>query len=851
MPIFLPAITDDNRKTVHFGHLLVLLLAAFAVLVWAGAFQPPDFMSEPVYLAVHAACEIFAIAVALLIFAVGYHTLDRQRVGGGIILACAFLGVGMLDLLHTVSYPGMGDFLTPNTMHKTVVLWLGARLLAAAALLAFVLTPLLWPHRKPRRRTALCLCLTYTFILGFIGVFRPEWIPATYHPETGLTTFKVALEWLFIVLHLLTLALLWRYRHRFSPSIRVFLAPALLLLAASGLFFTIYQTISDGPILLGHLYKVAGYLLLYRAIFIENIHRPYNLLEKVQQQQRESEQALSKSHARLLEAQRIAHLGSWEWDITDNTLNWSDEVYRIFGVAPQEFGASYDAFLNYVHPEDRQAVQQAVNEALAGKQPYSIEHRLVLADGNERWVHEQAEVERDEAGQPMRMMGTVLDVTERKQMEERELQTDKMSAMGLMAGGIAHDFNNILTPIMMHTQLALRNAGDNPQLTNSLEQVRLAAERAANLVKQILDFSRQGQHEPMLVKLSMIVKEAVKFLQSVVPANINLQYRINTDRDSLAADPTQLLQVLMNLSLNAIHAMGDQEGVLTISLDEADGPPPRTPKATEGVADISGKNRTFSLNTTENGTCTLIPATSEDAASHPGALRRADQEQHWLKLTVQDTGSGIKPEHLPKLFDPFFTTKEKGQGTGMGLPVVHGIVSRHGGRIMVASTPGRGTNFEIFLPGLGGEVDVTPDSPVIPQGKGEHILLVDDEPAVLEAAVAGLTGIGYRLTTADDGIEALEMLRQQQGQNFDLLLTDYSMPKLKGTELAAAAKVIREDLPIILCTGYSSRIDEAAAVAMGISALIMKPLRQEVLATEIRRVLDNRQLHRGNGFHEQ
>ncbi|MDZ7640920.1 MAG: ATP-binding protein [Desulfurivibrio sp.] len=398
-----------------------------------------------------------------------------------------------------------------------------------------------------------------------------------------------------------------------------------------------------------------------------------------------------------------------------------------------------------------------------------------------------------------------------------------MGALGLMAGGIAHDFNNILTPITMHTEMALREVEPESPLHGSLTQVKKAAERAAALVRQILDYSRQGKHEPMLVKLSMIVKEAVKFLQSATPANIKLNYEINTDRDNIAADPTQLLQVIMNLSLNAIHAMGDQEGLLLISLDETEESP-------------TTANRGY-----------LVPLPDD----HPQPRQQeAPQDTRWLKITVRDNGCGITADDLPRLFDPFFTTKQKGEGTGMGLPVVHGIVSRHGGRIRISSEPGKGSSFEIYLPALNGEQEDSqpPETQPLPQGQNEHILLVDDEEAVLEAAASGLSKLNYRVSVCQDPIEALELLRAQQATDFDLLITDYSMPRLKGTELAAAAKVIRAELPIMLCTGYASKIDESAAMAMGISALLMKPLGQENLATEIRRVLDQKTLHLGNGI---
>ena len=804
----------------------LLLLVLVAVLSWAGLLSIPHFMSKPSFLALHAAGELFAVVVAVLIFATGYHSINRHRTSGTLLLACAFLGVGVLDFLHTLSYPGMDSFFTPNTTHKAIVLWLGARLLAALGLLALVLPALNNPERPLNRRMVLFATLVVTVLCGYVGVFQPQWFPATYIQGKGLTSFKINLEWLIIFLNLVTLVVIIRHSSRVSLPLLRFLAPALVVLVASGLFFASYQHATDSINLLGHLYKVLGYLLIYRAIFVENIHQPYYQLQDAHRELARMNEERNRLHANLQEAQRIARLGSWEWEIDTGRLFWSDEVYRIFGVEPREFEASYDAFLEFVHRRDREAVTAAVDAALADpRNRYSVEHRVVRPDGAERWIHGRGEVLRSEDGVPVKMIGMVLDITERRQKEARELQADKMGALGMMAGGIAHDFNNILTPIMMHTQMVLREADKESPLAHSLTQVKRAAERAAALVRQILDFSRQGKHEPMLVKLSVIVKEAAKFLESVTPANIKLNYRINTGNDNLAADPTQILQVIMNLSLNAIHAMGDNEGLLEITLDETSVLP---------QADVQG------------GLISL----PEQEGEALGAQDKIGKAKRWLKLTVRDNGEGIAPENMPRLFDPFFTTKEKGEGTGMGLPVVHGVVNRHGGRIRVESEPGRGSCFEIYLPALNGDGDGSPEAEELPlpKGKNEHILLVDDEAAVLEAAAASLSGLGYRVTTCGNPLEALELLRAKKAADFDLLLSDYSMPKIKGTELAAAAKMIRPDLPILLCTGYTSKIDESVAMALGISALLMKPLRQEVLAGEIRRVLDHKQLHLGNGF---
>mgnify|MGYP001344902418 CR=1 FL=1 len=902
------------------GPAALILLSALALTAWSGLVTIPVIMAQPTFLVLHSAIEIFATVVALLIFSSGYHTLTKGQPLGSIFLACAFVGVGFLDFLHALSYPGMTDFITPNTTHKGIVLWLAARFLAAIALLFYSIpAPWLpgWMTRpRPPRHFILAACLAYSLLWAYLGVYMPDRLPATYEVDRGLTPLKLILEWLVIFIHLATLALLFGQGRYLPTALRRYLAPALVLLVGSELFFTMYRYASDSFNLLGHVYKVLAYLLIYRAIFLENIKQPYVELEEAQQQislldyaldnveeaaylidrhsrfhyvnlgacraldyerpellgmgvldvdrdmdaatwhshwqqvhrqgsllftshhrtrqgrtfpveisanyfehqgrqyilamvrdiseRARMEEALARSHANLLVAQRIAKLGSWEWDIASGRLSWSDEAYRIFGVTPQQFTPTYDAFLELLPDKDRQALQEAVEQALQEDQDYAIEHRVIRADGSQAWVYEKGEVVRDDAGAAMRMHGTIQDISERKAMEARELQADKMAAMGLLASGIAHDFNNILTPIMMHTQLALQDMEPDNPVANRLLQVSKAADRAAALVRQILDFSHQGKHEAQPANFTPIIKEAIKFFKTSMPANITIKQEINTEHDGLLADPTQLLQVIMNLGINAMHAIGEQQGELTIRLEESKAPPDHRP----------------------------------DPQS-PGT---------WLKLSVIDTGCGIAPDNIPRLFDPFFTTKEKGHGTGMGLSVVHGIITRHGGVIQVHSTPGKGTTIEVLLPGLSFDSEDMATEMNRPVGGNEHLLLVDDDPAVLRAEADTLTSLGYTVTTAPGGQEALAMV-QAEPAAYDLLITDYNMPKLKGTDLALAVKELRSDLPIILCTGYTSKLDESAAMALGISALLLKPLRRNDFAATIRRILDNQELHQGNGAH--
>ncbi|MFA7382449.1 MAG: PAS domain S-box protein [Desulfurivibrionaceae bacterium] len=399
-------------------------------------------------------------------------------------------------------------------------------------------------------------------------------------------------------------------------------------------------------------------------------------------------------------------------------------------------------------------------------------------------------------------VGIVRDISERvRQRKAREdLQTQlrhsqKMEAIGTLASGIAHDFNNILAAIMGYTELALLEAGEG-SLRDTLMEVRKASNRAKDLVGHILAFSRQGEMARTAVNVVPIVRETLKMLRASLPATIEIRQTIGKDLGRIMADPTQIHQVLMNLCTNASHAMRETGGILKIE-----------------VAQVYLPDK-------------LVLSTF---VLDPG---------NYLKLTVCDTGYGIAPDILDKIFDPFFTTKSRGEGTGLGLSVVHGIVTSHGGGIEVQSGPEQGTCFSLYFPVLEGVSEtmavVLADLP--PTGK-ERILLVDDEDALIEMGERILVYLGYKVTSMTSSIEALELFRVQP-EDFDLVITDFTMPNMTGAELARKILAIRPGMPIVLCTGFSEMFTEEKALALGIKGYVMKPLSIHDLAEVCRNVLD-------------
>jgi PAS domain S-box-containing protein len=424
-----------------------------------------------------------------------------------------------------------------------------------------------------------------------------------------------------------------------------------------------------------------------------------------------------------------------------------------------------------------------------------FEFQIYRKDGTMRWVSMNARAVRDGDGHILYYEGTVEDITDREELEGQLRQAQKMEAIGTLAGGIAHDFNNILSAIFGYAEMALFLCPKDNPLRPNLEGVLKAGLRARDLVRQILAISRRGEQERRPVSVAPIVKEAVKLLRASLPSTIEISQNIES-AGKVIADPIQIHQIIMNLCTNAHHAMRRTGGTLEVGLVEVE---------------LNG-----------------------ETSPHLPALPAGP----YLKLSVRDTGHGMDAMTSRRIFDPYFTTKTHGEGSGLGLAVVHGIVKSHGGDITVQSVPGKGTLFNVLLPRTqAAGPDEPPRSKAIPRGT-ERILLVDDEKPLVEIATAMLRRLGYEITPVNGSMEALEIFRARS-DDFHMVITDQTMPHMTGDTLAQEILRIHPDMPIILCTGFSELVTEERAKEIGIRELVLKPFVMHELAATVRKVLDS------------
>ncbi len=489
-------------------------------------------------------------------------------------------------------------------------------------------------------------------------------------------------------------------------------------------------------------------------------------------------------------------VGLWDWDLRTNRVYYSPEWKRQIGYEPDEVSDDFSEWQSRVHPEDLDRCLATVQHYLANPGPsYGLEFRFRHKNGSYRHILAHASLQRDERGQPVRMLGSHVDVTAHTELQSQFLQAQKMESVGRLAGGVAHDFNNLLTAINGTADLAMLGLREDDPLLGDLREIRRAGDRAAALTRQLLAFSRKQVLEPAVLSLTTLIADLERMLRRLISEDVTLEIASEPDLGQVKADPGQLEQVLVNLVVNARDAM-PQGGTVRIATRNVD----------------------------------LDEAFTR---MHPGVPPGA-----YVELAVSDTGAGMDEATAERIFEPFFTTKGAGKGTGLGLSTVFGIVTQSGGSIHVASEPGCGTRFTIHLPRVSAGDTVVRHSPPQPVGGGtETVLVVEDEDGLRKVAVRALTAAGYRVLVAANGADALQLL-EREPRPVHLMLTDVIMPGMSGRELADRLQGIRPATRVLFTSGYAPDVITHHGALDEDLHFIGKPYTIAELKAKVRQVLD-------------
>jgi PAS domain S-box-containing protein len=601
------------------------------------------------------------------------------------------------------------------------------------------------------------------------------------------------------------------YQHLLDEALAILAGNALKTFLVAGFAFFFFHWLINR-----HLLGIAAYL---RALDVRDDSPPLELqrragggpdeldelvaaINHMEQNVRRALRGLRDGEARLRLASEAANAGLWERDLRSERVFLSAEYLRRIGYQPGELGDSTEEWAALIHPEDRERVLRTLQDCVEGRTPfYESEYRLRHKDGSYRWFLSRGGVLRGGSERRARLLGVLIDITARKRAEEmREAleaqlrQAQKMEALGNLAGGIAHDINNVIGAVLGNAELARQDAGPGHPAQESLAEIRKAALRARDLIQQILAFSRQQQPERRVLSAREALEECVRLMRATLPSGVELAVELPPKAPTLLADRTQFHQVLMNLCTNAWQALEGRPGRVLVRLGEA---------ALDAEA-----------------------ATPLNLA--PG---------RYVHVSVTDSGPGMDAATMARIFDPFFTTKPVGEGAGMGLAVVDGIVRSYAGAVRVESAPGRGSTFHVYLPAAEGEPEPAPAPPAAaPRGRGERILYVDDEEALVTLVTRLLTRQGYAVSGFTGADEALAAL-QAEPRAYDLVITDLNMPGLSGLDLAREVLRLHPHLPVAVTSGYVTDELHDEAARLGVREVIYKPNTVDEMTAAIHRVL--------------
>jgi two-component system cell cycle sensor histidine kinase/response regulator CckA len=520
-------------------------------------------------------------------------------------------------------------------------------------------------------------------------------------------------------------------------------------------------------------------------------------------ERKQAAEALQRSQERLHLALKAARMGTWQWDVASNTLSWDEQLHELYGIEPGQQVTQYDHFIERVHQDDRAFVAASIQRALEGGGGLDYEFRIVLPGGRIRWLADQGRVVRDHRGKPLYMAGVCLDTTERKVIEERLRQAQRMDSVGQLAGGIAHEANNMMSVVLGCADYVLQRTDLPGPVRDDVDQIWKAAKRTAGITQQLLAFSRRQVLQPQVLDLNATVRDLEPILTRTLGETLGLRMHLSPSLSRVRADPGQLEQVLINLTLNARDAMRDQ-GRLTIE----------TMNVVLDEAYVAGK--------------------SVDSL-RPG---------EYAALVVSDSGHGMDRATLGRIFEPFFTTKVVGQGTGLGLSTVYGIVKQSGGFIWVYSEPALGTTFKIYFPVATtspGSTDLREPAPTAREN--ETVLVAEDEAMVRGIMARTLRDCGYNVLEAADGRAALEIMEAEAGR-VSLIVADVVMPDLGGREMATQLAERWPDVPVLFTSGYTGMDVVRRGLLNEGHEFLQKPLAPEALARKVREMVDARATER-------
>jgi PAS domain S-box-containing protein len=811
------------------------------------------FISRYSYNLFHSFADGLSIVIAVCAFAIIWNS--RRFVDNDYFLytGIAFLFFAFLDLMHLLGNKNMGIF--PGYGNLGPAFYIASRYVLSVSLL-------IAPFFINRKLNATLMFAVYSLVTSLIllSIFYWQIFPVTIVEGVGLTPFKVVSDYIICLILLGAVSLMLINRRSFNSRVLRLIVSSIILSIATGLTFTLYVDPFGITNLVGHLFQIASFYLLYLAFIQTGLTNPQEILFRKLKQHEEN---LTKNLQRLDDTNIELKQEIAERKRMETALRKSEERYHnLFNTMDEGFCIIEMIFDGEDRPVDYRFLEvNAAFEKQTGL--HDVKDKLIrdlLPDNEEYWfeiygkialtgeplhfgnevkaLNRWYDVYAYRVGEPENRQVAIIfnDITDRKRIEEnlrsahddlevrvqertfelseayKTLQKEvdehkktaeqlvrvqKLEALGTLAGGIAHDFNNILAGLIGFTEMVLEDIAPDTPEHRRLELVLKGANRGRDLVRQILTFSRKSEQDKKPLALNQVVEEGLKLLRPTLPTTIEIVSKSLTNDDQIFADPVQMHQILMNLCTNAAHAMREKGGTLDI--------------------------RVFKTSLQEGN---RMPLPNMKAGEY-------------VVLKVSDTGSGMTPETLNQVFDPFFTTKQPGEGTGLGLSVVHGIVKSHDGYIAIESELEKGTAFHIYLPSIKEEARSIDKETLPVTGGKEHMLIVDDEDMLVELSEQRLRRLGYEVVATTSSTEALAIFRKEP-DTFDLVITDYTMPNMTGTDLAIELLKVRATIPIILCTGQSDTISPEKAKEIGIRGFLMKPLTNRELAQAVRRVLDEK-----------